>query len=248
MKLFPYVVFIVGYYLMRMLICLPQGSRFYVTFLNVGQGDSFVINIPNYGQVLVDAGVDYQPNYLSARTSVFPTCNIKSVFITHYDNDHVGGLERVGKFCRDMTVYDNLSYGDVVDFGVARLYVLSPQKKGSTHQENDDSLVMLLKYRDFEALLAGDAGLSALEPVAKIIDDYKRRGIIIGNLDVYKVSHHGSPYNNSKNLIDELKPAHCIISVGKNNYGHPSKEVIRDLADAGCLVQRTDKDGSIVIY
>jgi len=247
-KLFPYVVFIVGYYLLRILLCLPQSDRFFISFLDVGQGDSFVINIPNYGRALIDVGIDYQSNYLSARQSAFPVCNIKSVFITHYDSDHAGGLERFSKFCRNITIYDNLSYEDVVDFGVVKLYVLSPPIKNSTHQENDDSLVMLLKYQDFEALLTGDAGLNALEPVGKIISDYKRKGIISGGLDVYKVSHHGSPHNNSKGLIDALKPTRCIISVGKNNYGHPSKEVIRDLADAGCLVQRTDKDGTITLY
>lgn len=245
MRLFPYTVFIVGYYLVRILICLPQNGKFYISFMNVGQGDSFVINIPSYGQVLVDTGVDYQSNYLSARTSPFPVCNIKSVFITHYDGDHAGGLERISKFCRNIAIYDNLSYGDVVDFDAVKLYVLSPLKKNSTHQENDDSLVMLLKYYDFETLLTGDAVLDMLEPVSKIIGDYKNKGIILGGLDVYKVSHHGSPYNNSKNLVDALKPVYCIISVGKNNYGHPSKDVIQDLADAGCVVQRTDKDGTI---
>jgi len=244
-KLFPYIIFVVGYYLLRMLVSLPQSNGFYISFLNVGQGDSFVISIPNYGKVLVDTGVDYQSNYLSARASPFPVCNIKSVLITHYDGDHAGGLERISKFCRDITVYDNLSNGDVVDFGSVKLYVLSPPRKNSTHQENDDSLVMLLKYYDFETLLTGDAGLSVLGPVSKIINNYKDKGIILGGLDVYKVSHHGSPYNNNKSLVDILKPKYCVVSVGKNNYGHPSKKVIQDLAGAGCVVQRTDENGTI---
>lgn len=248
MKLFPYAVFIVGYYLVRMLVLLPQSNRFYISFLNVGQGDSFVINIPSYGQVLIDTGPDYQSNYLSARTSVFPVCNIKSIFITHYDSDHAGGLERIGKFCHNITIYDSLKYGDVVSYGATKMYVLSPPDRNPLRDINDNSLVLLLKYQDFEALLTGDAGLSMLESVSTIIDDYKSRGIILGALDVYKVAHHGSRYNSSKDLIDALKPARCIISVGKNNYGHPSKEVIQDLADSGCLVQRTDKDGTITFY
>lgn len=245
MKLFPYAIFIVGYYFIRMLILLPQDSKFYLSFLNVGQGDSFVINIPNYGRVLVDTGKDYQSNYLSARGSVLPFCNIKSVFITHYDNDHAGGLERIRKFCRNITVYDDLKFVDVVDFGNTKIYVLSPPDRNPLRDINDNSLVMLLKYHDFEALLTGDAGLSMLEWVSKTINVYKSRGIIIGGLDVYKVAHHGSRYNSSKNLIYMLKPAYCIISVGKNTYGHPSKEVIQYLADAGCKVQRTDQDGTI---
>ena len=247
-KLLSYAIFIVGYYLLRAFFSLPQNGRFYISFLNVGQGDAFVISIPSYGRALIDAGADYQSNYLSARTSILPVCNIKSIFITHYDNDHVGGLERISKFCRNVAVYDNLSYGDVVDFGVAKLYVLSPLKKNSTHQENNDSLVMLLKYHDFEALLTGDAGLDVLEPVGKIIKEYKSNGTISGDLDVYKASHHGSLHNSSKNLVEELKPVHCLISVGENNYGHPSKDVIKDLTRAGCRVQRTDTDGTTTFY
>jgi competence protein ComEC len=244
-RLFPYAVFIAAYYLVRALFCLSQGNDFYVSILNVGQGDSIVVNIPNYGLVLVDAGIDYQSNYLSARALTLPLCGIKSVFITHYDRDHAGGLERLRKFCPELAVYDNLSYGDVVTFGAVRLYILSPAKKDSTHQENDDSLVMLLKYRDFEGLFTGDAGLSVLEPLVTVVDSYKRRGIVSGDLDVYKVSHHGSPNNNSKRLLDGLKPTYCVISVGKNNYGHPGKAVLKDIADAECLIQRTDEDGTI---
>ena len=245
MKLFPYAIFIVGYYLIRLLVLLPQDSKFYISFLNVGQGDSFVINIPSYGRVLVDTGMNYQSNYLTARSLVLPLCDIKAVFITHYDSDHAGGLERFSKFCRNMVVYDDLKFGDVVGFGSTKIYVLSPPDRNPLRDINNNSLVLLLKYHDFEALLTGDAGLSMLESVSNIVDVYKSKGIIAGDLDVYKVAHHGSRYNSSKNLIDALKPAHCIISVGKNNYGHPSKEVIQYSGDARCAVQRTDRDGTI---
>jgi len=244
-KLFPYAVFIVGYYLIRMLVLLPQDSKFYISFLDIGQGDSFVINIPNYGRVLVDTGPDYQSNYLTARSSVLPICNIKAVFITHYDSDHAGGLGRISRFCPSITIYDDLKLGDTLGFGSTKMYVLSPPDRNPLRDINDNSLVMLVKYHDFEALLTGDAGLSMLESVGNIVNIYKNKEIITGGLDVYKVAHHGSKYNSSKNLIEALNPAHCIISVGKNNYGHPSKEVVQYLVDAGCKVQRTDQDGTI---
>ena len=248
MKLFPYIVFIVGYYLLRMLILLPRNTEFYISFLDVGQGDAFVINIPSYGQVLVDTGPDYQSNYLSARAAVFPVCTLRAVFVTHYDSDHAGGLNRINSFCRDLVVYDDLKLGDVMGYGITKVYVLSPPDRNPLRDVNDNSLVLLVKHRDFEALLAGDAGLGMLEPVSKIVDGYKHRGLISGDLDVYKVSHHGSRYNSSKDLVRGLKPKRCVISVGKNNYGHPSKVVIQDLSDAGCLVQRTDVAGSITFY
>jgi len=205
----------------------------------VGQGDSFVIDIPEYGHVLVDTGENYQSNYLSARSTVFPVCSIKSVFITHYDRDHAGGLSRIKKFCRNIRIYDNFSRGDTLRFSDVYFYVLSPAHKGTTHEENDESLVLLLKKGGFSALLTGDAGLDILENLLP--------GLPAG-VDIYKVSHHGSPHNNSFKIVDWLKPKYCVISVGENNYGHPSKDVLADLDRAGCKVYRTDKDSTVVLY
>lgn len=235
MKLIPYLIFILIYYFVR-LLALSGNGHFFVSFLNVGQGDSAVINIPKYGQIMVDTGPDYQSNYLSAELTVLPTCRIKAVFVTHYDQDHSGGLDRVLKYCNDIKIYDNLSKGDVIKIGEVAFSVLSPPTKNSAHQENDDSIVLLVRHRDFSALLTGDAGLGVLSAVSNKIDM---------GLDVYKVSHHGSKYNTGRSLINRLRPANCVISVGKNSYGHPSKAVIGDLLTTGCKVYRTDVDGTI---
>jgi len=244
MKSLYYLVFISTWYLLRFLFVLND-RFFYVSFLDVGQGDAIVINVPRLGQLLVDTGADYQSNYMYARGRVFPNCAIKSVFITHYDNDHSGGLQRILRFCRGATVYDNLSRGDVLVFNDVRVYMLSPKDKGSTHQENDASLVMLVKYNDFEALLTGDAGLSVLEAALPVVNDLKESNVINGVLDVYKISHHGSLHNSSLQLLDLLGPLNCVVSVGRNNYGHPSKEVLGAAVSVGCVLYRTDQDGSV---
>ena len=65
------------------------------------------------------------------------------------------------------------------------------------------------------------------------------------NIDFFKVGHHGSNTSSSKHFIDIIKPKHSIISVGRNNrYGHPNKEVLKNLEDS--KIYRTDKDGSIM--
>ncbi len=239
MRPFGYGVFIVIYYCLRAIFILPQSSHFYIAFLNVGQGDAFVINIPMQGQILVDTGFSYQSNYLSARSSVFPICRLRSVVVTHSDFDHSGGLSRVSTYCKNLRIYDNLSKDDVLVFNDVRLTVLSPRVKGSSHEENDDSIVMLLTRSDFSALLPGDAGLDVLKqlPLEELV-----------GVDVYKVSHHGSRYNNSFDFIDQLRPRYCVISVGKNTFGHPAREVLGDLARAGCKVFRTDLNGTIMLY
>lgn len=239
MKFWTYGVFIVLYYCARALVVLPQNSDFYISFLDVGQGDSFVINIPDYGKLLIDTGANYQSNYLFARGEVFPVCRIKAVFITHFDSDHRGGLARITRFCQGVVIHDNLSKGDVLQFSDASLTVLSPSAKNSTHEENDDSLVMLWQQANFNALLTGDAGLDILEKL-----DLEE----LPPLTVYKVSHHGSKYNTSYQLLNRLKPRYCVISVGKNPFGHPAPEVLNDLARTDCKTFRTDRDGTVMLY
>lgn len=239
MKIFSYGIFVLVYYCIRALIVLVSNSNFYMAILDVGQGDSFVINIPSYGRLLVDTGFNYQASYMSARGDISPFCQLKSVFITHFDRDHVGGLDRLTRYCKNINVFDNLSKGDSLKFGDASLSVLNPPEKNSSHEENDDSIVMLLTRGNFKALLTGDAGLEVLERLPPVD---------LANLDVYKVSHHGSKYNNSFALINQLKPRYCIISVGKNNFGHPAQEVLEDLKKSNCKVLRTDQDGTIVLY
>lgn len=245
MKILPYGIFIVLYYIFRAVFIIPQENKFYIAFLNVGQGDAFVINIPTYGKVLLDTGFNYQANYLSARHSVFPVCQLKSVFITHFDFDHIGGLDRVARYCKSIRRYDNLSTGDVLTLGDARFSVLSPPTKNTTHEENDDSIVVFLQHRNFKALLPGDAGIDVLEKLL-LLKSEDLLGLL--DLDVYKVAHHGSKYNNSFSFIDQLKPKYCVISVGKNTFGHPAQQVLDDLNRAGCVVLRTDQVGTIMLY
>ena len=239
MKLIPYLVFIVIYYIVRAAVIIPTNRSFYLTFLNVGQGDSIVIHSPGYGSFMVDTGFNYQANYLSARRTVFPICHLKSVFITHYDSDHAGGLDRIERYCRDIKIQDNLSLGDRLDLGSVTLQVLSPARKNSSHEENDDSLVMLLSYGGFKAMLTGDVGTNVLEIAFSEVTD---------RLDVYKVSHHGSKYNTSMDIITKLQPKICVVPVGRNTFGHPSPDVLQYLTSGGCKVYRTDLDGTIVLY
>ncbi len=239
MRLLPYLFFIFGYYVIRATLLLPVSREFYLAFLNVGQGDSIVIHSPDYGSAMVDTGYNYQANYLSARRSVFPICQLKTVIITHYDQDHVGGLDRVLRYCPTTPVADNLARGDLLALGSTRLAVLSPAVKNLSHEENDDSIVILLTRQDFTALLTGDAGTAVLETALSGLETY---------VDVYKVSHHGSKHNTSLNLLNKIRPKLCVISVGRNNFGHPSPDVLRDLKLVGCRTLRTDLDGTIVLY
>ena len=83
----------------------------------------------------------------------------------------------------------------------------------------------------------GDAEL------AKEKDIIEKYNII--NIDILKVGHHGSKTSSNEKFINKINPKYSIISVGKNNYGHPNKEVLENLKES--IIYRTDLDGTILI-
>lgn len=104
--------------------------------------------------------------------------------------------------------------------------------------ENNNSLVIYLNYNNYKYLFMGDAGI---EREKEILKRYN-----LGNVDFFKVGHHGSDTSSSKDFISGIKPKYSIISVGKNNkYGHPKKVVLDTLNES--TVFRTDLNGSIEI-
>ncbi len=119
-----------------------------------------------------------------------------------------------------------------------RFTVLHPDSTWPGWREdlNEDSMVLLLEYRGFRGLFAGDAGLPAEAWLAGQV----------GRVDVLKVGHHGSRSATGAAWLRELRPAVAVISAGAGNrYGHPHPDVVERLRAAGASIWRTDQDGSI---
>ncbi|HUQ85554.1 MAG TPA: MBL fold metallo-hydrolase [Candidatus Limnocylindrales bacterium] len=103
---------------------------------------------------------------------------------------------------------------------------------------NDNSVVGLLSYKDFQLLLTGDAG----EGVEDLVDN------IVGDIDVLKVPHHGSRTGFDSEFLNVTKPELAVISVGdKNRYKHPAPNILGFLKTGNIKTFRTDKQGSIRI-
>lgn len=105
---------------------------------------------------------------------------------------------------------------------------------------NDGSLVLALRYGTFDALFPGDAD-SHVEP------EYASNPLADGALEVLKVPHHGSKTGMTQAFVAWAHPAVSVISVGKNSYGHPSKEAIDMLQNIGSVIHRTDREDDIEI-
>ena len=121
-----------------------------------------------------------------------------------------------------------------------RFLVLHPDTTWSGWREdlNEDSLVLLVEFGDFRAVLTGDAG----GPVEALLKDR------IGDVDLLKVGHHGSRTASGAPWLDALAPELAVLSLGTNRYGHPAPEVIDRLIDRGVSVWRTDRDGTVTVW
>lgn len=158
-------------------------------------------------------------------------------------------LER-GKSATKEIVY--MGPGDAMIVGdeettLFSLRCLFPQGDEQFAETNDQSLVLFLQEGDFTMLFTGDMGQKA-EQV--FLDFYSNGqcGNPCGEIDVLKVAHHGSATSTGKEFLQYIKPKVAVISCGADNpYGHPHKESLEHLKEAGAKVLRTDASGAIEI-
>jgi competence protein ComEC len=233
--------------------------------LDVGQGDSIFISLPNNkGNILIDTGgYNYETTYSLATKKIIPY--LKSIGIkkldylieSHGDKDHMGeSINLIKNFKVDKVIFNNGEYNDLEQElievleekdikyykGLKELNISNNKfeflNTGLYDNENDNSNVIYFSYNDYKFLFMGDSSVIREQD---ILDKYN-----LSNIDFLKVGHHGSNTSSGKEFINSIKPKYSIISVGVNNrYGHPKDSVLETLANS--KIYRTDYDGSIEI-
>jgi len=113
----------------------------------------------------------------------------------------------------------------------------TPGWPGEGRDLNEDSLVLELRYGEFTALLAGDAGISAESAYLGALT----------SIDLLKVGHHGSRTATGPALLRATHPAVGVLSLGVNTYGHPAPETLARLTAAHVAVWRTDREGAVTL-
>lgn len=118
-----------------------------------------------------------------------------------------------------------------------------PPLSNRERSPNDWSVVMHVRYGDFDALLMGDADdriESALLDQAALFEE--------GGVEVLKVGHHGSATSTSQEFVAAASPRYALVSAGaRNRYGHPDPAVLARLERAGAHVLRTDLQGTVSV-
>jgi len=237
-----------------------------VHFIDVGQGDSILIESPSGRIVLIDGGPRTAGEKVVSYLKKAGISAIDIVIGTHPHEDHIGGLIEVLRnfpvrevidpgvvhttktFEDYLTIIDqrNIPFtegraGMSRDLGAgAVMQILHPSSPSSSHL-NDASIVARVVYGQMSFLFTGDAEeKSEFEMLA--------RSNIQLNSTVLKVGHHGSRTSTSQAFLDAVNPNHAVIMCGKDNrYGHPHQEVLSRLAAAGVQVLRTDIHGTMVM-
>ncbi|GAI01984.1 unnamed protein product [marine sediment metagenome] len=215
----------------------------------MGEGDCILIEAPKKYNILIDGGGTPRSTFDVGSKIVIPYLRRKGInkinllVLTHPHLDHLEYREFISIIKEKNIPYYQANAGDNFVFSKnMEMLLLNPIYTSSIYNESDfnnASIVVKLFYKNSKFLFTGD-----IEEIAE-----KRMLVWQNNLktDILKVAHHGSSSSSSLEFLNEVDPIIAVISVGKNNFGHPSPKIIERLEDKNIKVYRTDENGTIII-
>lgn len=233
-----------------------------VHFLDVGQGDSIFIELPNDETMLIDAGENYNGEGILNYIEDSGYSKIDYLVATHPHADHIGSMGYIvrnfdigsvymPKVSANTKTYENLlesisnkglkvktgkSGVNIVQTDDFSADIIAPIKVDESDL-NNNSIIIKLVYGDASFLFTGDA---EKEELSRVNADL--------SADVLKVGHHGSRTSTTGDFLSRVSPQIAVISCGKDNdYGHPHDSTLELLEDFDCEVYRTDKDKTVII-
>ena len=263
-KLFKTVV-ITSIILLLTTISLPNRKLEIITF-DVGNADAFLIKTPENKYFIIDtAKMSYKSSSSTAKLVIAKYLkdrgikNIEGMILTHFDLDHAGGAVDLIHELNIKNIYVNSLKRDT--YTVINIFKAIDEAGINTHlaqnnkliyeerdmgiktfianipnDDNENSIITLLSFKEFDMLFTGDAGIIAFEKIKK---DLPRK------IEILKVGHHGGKNVVNKEMTDYLESEVSIISTGPNNFGHPNKTTLDILRHT--KIYRTDLNNSIKI-
>ncbi len=233
----------------------PPVQRLTSTHYDVGSGDSALIQ-KGMSNILIDCGSEGTGVGGGLRHMGIA---LDALYLTHGDEDHSGALAEIcasvpveviylwegalpeaygeqlqkalDKAMEQGTEIRFCKAGDEHPYDGFAVQVLGPKYDYGT--DNDNSLVLMIDSADTELLFMGDAGF---------LPEYDLPFL---DVELLKVSHHGSQYGTGQELLERTHPDYAVLSVGENNYGHPHETVLTRLHEADCQIYSTQTSGTL---
>ena len=242
-------------------------GKFRLIACDVGQGDGMLLISPSGKQVVVDGGPGTKITDCLSANMPFWDRTVELVVATHAQKDHMEGLlEVLSRYKVKMiatTKVNNsselyLAWEKAVKEEKAKVYVprrgerlkvdqltldvlwpdagkLDQWQSAPPSDLNESAIVLRANYGGFCAYLTADIPKETLQ------------GLIDKKCQILKISHHGSKTGTNEEIVNEVRPRLAIIQVGKNSYGHPTKEVVDLLTSNTVKILRNDTNGVIEI-
>lgn len=207
-----------------------------VTYLNIGQGDSAIIEMAFSKEVyIIDTGNSYNYHYLNKYLKARGYKSITYLIITHQDDDHSGNKERLQS---DFEVKNLVEEKE--DIITKKLILYSLLKTYQTEDENDNSLIHYFRLNKKDYLFLGDISKNTERELYFAYPTF--------HYDFIKVAHHGSRTSTNPDLYQQAQGKFAFISSGYNNiYNHPHQETIQVLNKYLIKTFNTATDGDIFV-
>jgi competence protein ComEC len=251
----------------------PRPGWLRVTFLDVGQGDATLVQLPAGRSMLVDAGGAVGGRFDVGGRVVAPALwrlgvrRLDVLAMTHADPDHAGGALSVVRDFRPRAIWDGVPVprdelrqvlaAEASAGGIAWRQVqagdrlrIGPVEIVAAHPPPPDWERQDVRNDDSLVLELrwGDVSIVLPGDVGREVEPAVAARLEPAALRVLKAPHHGSASSSSWTLLDALRPAAAVMSAGRGNlYGHPAAPILARYRAIGAAIFRTDEDGAITV-
>ena len=251
----------------------PQRSELVVTILDVGQGESILLAMPDGRHVLVDAGgtpgssFDIGGRVIAPALTTLGVRRLSTFALTHPDPDHIGGAPTILREFRPIEVWEGVpvpphaARRDLTvqaasrSLGWRRLHAgrrlaFGPVEIAVLHPPPPDWERQRARNDDSLVLDVRYGAVSILltGDVSRDVERLIVPSLRPARIRILKAAHHGSATSTDASLLGACRPHAVIFSAGRGNrFGHPAPDVLARTRAAGAQIFRTDQDGAITI-